>query len=487
MFFGKSSGASGQQLVKLVGWSVLSACAFNLNAGAQTTAAPATAGFETYQKPFAASSLWNSRPLNPVLGTYEIPKSSYYPSVQGGAWSTGIFLAKTTDGPMTVTGLNGASGVNDPDTTVAHPVTLPRWPASTLPATGSDGHADIYDPVTGIIHSFWQLKNVNGKWQAALYAWSPTKGTGWGDPAHFYHGARATGVPAAAGLIRAHEINDGLPTFKHALAMSLTYNALSATTPYIYPATSADRDAAATNTGQIPQGALLMLPASYDTSKISNVQLRKVAETLKTYGAYVVDRNVGTPFAIYVENGAPYNLHGATWNNAVAAELDRIRANLRQVVSAPNWVDGNGKAVAATAPASVNALSMRGPWTRSYGTTTPEFDSWSQSLVFPAAASQTAVSNGNSTGLSKITWGKPVVGSTQKFSVIATGGARLKIAVYSGGTLKFQSGNLGNGESARFVWPTGAWIILTAYSGVNQVSTVRAEMAAVPAEVALKK
>lgn len=478
MFFGKSTGASGQHLVKLVGWSMLGACAFGFTASAQTTSAPA-ATFESYQKPFAASSLWNSRPVNPVLGSYQIPTSSYSPSVQGGAWSTGLFLAKTTDGPMTVTGLNGAPGVNNPDTTVAAPVTLPRWPASTLPATGSDGHADIYDPVTGIIHSFWQLKNVNGKWQAALYAWSPAKGTGWGDPAHFYHGARATGVPAAAGIIRAHEINDGQPTYKHALAMSLTYNALSATTPYIYPATSADSDAAKTNTGQIPEGALLMLPASYDTSKISNLALRKVADTLKTYGAYVVDRNIGTPFAIYVENGAPFNLHAPTgWNNAVAAELDRIRANLRQVVSAPNWIDGNGKAVSGVVPASVNALSMRGPWTRSSGTTTPAFDSWAQALVFPASPTATVVSNANSSGLSKVTWGKPVVGSTQKFTVIATGGARLKIQVYSGGTLKFQSASLGNGESARFVWPEGAWIILTATGGVNVASTVRAEMAA---------
>jgi hypothetical protein len=491
MFFGKSTGASSQHIAKLVGWSMLGTCALAFNAGAQTTTAPASTGFESYQKPFAATSLWNSRPINPVLGTYQIPTSSYYPAVQGGTWSTGLFLAKATDTPMTVYGLNGTSGVNNPDTTVAAPVTLPRWPKDTLPATGSDGHADIYDPVTGIIHSFWQLKQVNGKWVAALYAWSPSKGTGWGDPAHYYHGARATGVPAAAGLIRAHEINDGAPTYKHALAMSLTYNALSATNPYIYPATSSDGDATKTNTGQIPQGALMMLPASYDTSKISNLALRKVADTLKTYGAYVVDRNTGTPFAIYVENGAPYNLHGSGWNNAVAAELDRIRANLRQVVSAPNWIDGNGKTISGTVPASVNSLSMRGPWTRSAGTSTPYFDSWAQALVFPSSATATVVTNGNSTGLSKITWGKPAVGSTQRFSVIATGGARLKLVVYSGSSIKFQTGNLGNGESARFVWPSGAWIVLTATGGVNTASTVRADLAAVPdaatTTVAVKK
>ena len=157
MFFGKSTGASSQHLAKLVGWSMLGASALAFNAGAQTTSS-AAAAFETYQKPFSAWSPWNSRPVNPVLDTYEIPKSSYFPSIERGTWSTGLFLAKSTDKPVTVTGRNGAPGPNNPDTLMNGAVTLPRWPADTLPATGADGHADIYDPVTGIIHSFWHSK-----------------------------------------------------------------------------------------------------------------------------------------------------------------------------------------------------------------------------------------------------------------------------------------------------------------------------------------
>ena len=56
------------------------------------------------------------------------------------------------------------------------------------------------------------------------------------------------------------------------------------------------------NSGQTPEGALLMLPQSFDIDKTRNATLKKVAKTLKTYGAYVVDRNHGTPFAIYFEN-----------------------------------------------------------------------------------------------------------------------------------------------------------------------------------------
>jgi hypothetical protein len=465
---------NARHLLKVIAFAALAACAVSANAQTSLTnvAAPK---FGTHAQPFAADSLWNSRPINPVLGTYEIPKSSYYPAITSGSLSTGLYLAKATDSPMTVTGFANTTGVNDPDSQTTRTVTLPRWPADAVPATGGDGHMDIYDPVTNIIHSFWQLKKVNGKWNATLYAWSPADGTGWGDPAHFYRGARAVGVGASAGLIRAGEVNDGLPHFRHALTMSLTYNGLSANPTYIYPATSADSNAAQSNTGKIPEGALLMLPADYDTSKIANADLRKVAETLKIFGAYVSDRNTGTPFAIYVESGVKYDLHNGGWNNAVAAELDRIRANLRQVVSAERWVDGNGKATSFQKPIT-NALSMRGPWTRSSGTTTPTYNTWTQALEFPASATASVAINGNSTGLTKISWGKPVVGQTQKFTVSATGGAKLRIMLYGGGTIVHDSGSLSDKGSTRFVWPTGAWFVLYATSGVNTASSVRAEL-----------
>jgi len=47
MYFGKSTGASGQHLAKLVGWSMLGTCALAFTATAQTTTAPASAGFES--------------------------------------------------------------------------------------------------------------------------------------------------------------------------------------------------------------------------------------------------------------------------------------------------------------------------------------------------------------------------------------------------------------------------------------------------------
>ncbi len=431
----------------------------------------------TYQKPFAPTSPWNTRPVNPSFGNFVIPKSTYAPGVAGGQWSTGVFLAKQGDPSVTVNGLPNTPGVWDPDAGINRVVTIPRWPADVQAATASDGHADIVDPVTGILHSFWQLRNVGGKWMAAQYAWSPIAGRGWGDPAHFFQGSRAAGVPTSGGLIRKHEVNDGDTMYRHALAMSLTFTGLASNPTYIFPATSADTSAATANTGGIPEGALMMLPPGYDTQKISSPALRKVAETLKTYGAYVVDRNGGTPFFIYVENGAKYDLHNGGWNTAVADDLDRMRAALRQVVSTQGWLDGNGQPF--TPPMKFNLLSMRGPWQLQAGSLLGNFDTWQQAVVFPASATRVTQVNYTSRGLHPVVWALPQVGKTYRLSAITTGGAKLRLQVRdkSGLPLHFDSGELANGETKTFAWPApNSVITLYAISGVNTPSSVRGEL-----------
>ena len=67
--------------------------------------------FGTYLKPFAADSLWNSFPLNPSFGSYQIPKVStgWFPSIKEGAYSLQCFLAEPTDPPMQVFGTDGVT------------------------------------------------------------------------------------------------------------------------------------------------------------------------------------------------------------------------------------------------------------------------------------------------------------------------------------------------------------------------------------------
>ncbi len=449
------------------------------SAGCVLTAIAAPWG--SYARPFSAQSPWNARPIDPVLDSFQIPPSSYVPAVASGAYSTGTFRATAADAPAQILPLPGRKGIWDPDAGQMHPsIEIPHWPAGVLPATGSDGHADVVDEASGIVHSFFKLKLIEGRWHAGQYAWTRLDGRGWGEPGHYFQGARAAAVPSMGGIIRSHEIDDGDVAYRHALAMSLTFNALSPNPTYVFPATSADSDAARTNTGRIPEGALLMLPRDYDTGRIANPKLRKIAETLKLYGGYVVDRNVGTPFVIYVENGSRFNLHGGSWDNPTANELNRMRAALRQVVGVSGWLDGDGQPMVMER--RLNLMSMRGVWTPVRGTGLGVYDTWQQAVVFAQGMGGVEQRNVSAAMLQPVRWAVPRAGEAYRLTARTSGGGRLRLRLFAAGasTAVFDSGELQNGASRVFDWPGGqVRHEVTAYSGQGaQASSVGGSLVA---------
>ena len=347
---------------------------------------------------------------------------------------------------------------------------IPRWPDDVAAASQADGHADIVDPVEGVVHSFWQLKKVDGRWTATQYAWSALDGRGWGDPAHYQQGARAAGVPTSGGLIRKHEIDDGERLYHHALAVSLTFDALSAAPIYAFPATSADHDAASVNKGPIPEGTLLMLPPSFDAQKLITPSLRKVAETLKVHGAWVVDRNTGTPFNIYVELGSGFNLHKGGWSNTAVSDLEAMRVALRPVIATKGWIDGNGKAF--TPDRNLNLLSMRGPWQVQGSGAAGRFETRRQAVVFPATSTAVVQANDSGHGLYPALWALPAAGKNYRVTATTTGGGKLRIVVRADGRTAFDSGALANGEAKTFAWPANGAVTVFATSGVGQGSSV---------------
>lgn len=424
-----------------------------------------------YEQPFSANSLWNSRPVNPKFSTYQIPKSVYSPAVQEGNFSTGFFLAKSSDRPMIVRGHADSKGLWDVDAeSFRSDVTIPHWPADVIPAAGGDGHADIVDPITGVIYSFYQLRNVGGQWTATQFAWTALNGRGWGDPAHYFQGSRATGVPAGAGIIRKHELNDGDVMYSHALAMSLTYNALSNSPEFIFPATAADHNASTTNSGEIPEGALLMLPDTFNIALLKTPVLKKIAMTLKTYGAYVVDRNYGTPYLIYVENGSGYK---GTWNSLTAADLELIRQALRQVTSTSGWIDANDKSFVPQQ--NLNMLSMRGAWQIKSGGELGVFDTFQQAVVFGSTTAPVTQINTSGRGVSHTSWAMPQKGKYYMLRAITTGGAKLRLQIFDKqlNQFTFDSKELINGQSITFLWPSENYQpAVTVISGVGSSSTV---------------
>ena len=432
---------------------------------------------EAYLQPFAKDSLWNSKPQNPVFSDFIIPTSDYFPSIHNGQYSTGCFLATESDPPMKVKGTKGQIGVFDADAETKDPeITLPHWPADLTAASGGDGHADIFDIPNGIIHSFWQLKKVDGEWRATHHGWMPMQGTGWADAAHYHQGARATGIPACAGIIRKHEIENGQPYYLHALAISLTHNSLSANPPYVFPATISDRFVDK-NIGPISEGSLLMLPPGFDVNTIKTPEIKKIAKTLQIYGAYVVDENYGTPYVIYVERGGNLDVHKGLWNNTAAEELHYLRKNLRKVVQTSGYKDADGNLFKPNQ--NVNVLSLRGPWSLESGPALGKYDTYKQAIIFADGSRKTTQSNESGRSMHTVLWARPKKGAQYKLTVKATGGAQLNFKVLDASTRKlaYETGMLSDGQSVSFAWPIDAFIPkIVVVSGSIPNSSVSATM-----------
>ena len=434
--------------------------------------------FGSYQKLFSANSLWNSYPVNPVFGTFQIPATTWNPVVAKGAYSSGIFEAKATDAPMVIYPHDNKISVRDPDAETSLPsITIPHWPADTLGATGSDGHADIVDASTGKIYSIYQLKKsaTTGKWTASMVAWTPLNGSGWGDPAHYYQGARAAAVPTSGGMIRIAEVDDGKDLYEHALAMSLDYTGLApAPNHYIFPATSGDTtNPNKANTGLIPEGARMMLPPGFDLSTITDARLLKVARTLMKYGAYVVDRNDNTPFVIYVENGA-------SWASSPASQLNLVRQALRQVVSQSGFINGSG-AMRRPEPL-VNLMSLRGNWMITQGSGTPAvFDTYTQSVVWSGTTTLMRHANYANGAFGRVKGTAPSAPKRYRLSVTATGGAKLSMTLRVNNVVQLTTPLLGNGQSVDVLWPAGATYYMNAEKPAGGPASLKASFIELPA------
>lgn len=440
----------------------------------------------SFEYPFNENSLFNSRPRNPVLGNFMIPptcnprgsEQRTIGVVTEGSLSSGIFKAVAGDPPVTVYKAAGTYGVSDLDLAdYRSQITIPRWPANAVPASGDDGHCDVIDVVDNIIHSLWGAKkDANGRWTAKAYAWCPLKGSGMPDPAHYYQGARAAGVPTCAGMIRKHETLAKDDIFYHALVCSLDCSGLAADPAYIAPAMSSDVKPMA-NTGQIPEGALLMLPPGYDLNRLNNwPNLRKVARTLKEFGMYVMDRNDMVPFAIYVEAGSNWPMAANMNDPDYIKEMDFIRTQLRQVVSSDGHWAGTGQV--RVPPVFDNILSMRGDWATGNGFMTPAtevYDSYNQRVSLPATTAEQSWKTSTQNAF-KVKEYRPVVGEYYKISLSGEGNATYRFTLESNAGVTFDSWYKPIGSEIYIKWPASSWYVTMIRKQAGPAGWIKAKM-----------
>jgi len=231
-----------------------------------------------------------------------------------GWWSHPIFIATA----------------NDPKTTIyLHPRFLPdpekpfitmRVPADAQPDPKSDAHLHIIDETHSfVVEMIGAVKDRNGKITAT---WGAVKNNlrdaGVYDAP--YHGTRAYGGSAIAGLIRRGELTGGI---QHALAAAIDPKAHNKNgpggKPYVWPASSADGDAdtAYGTTGNLYMGTLVAIPPSVDLTKLDlHGPDLVIARALQDYGAYISDSG-GCNFQLFAEPKAE-------------AEVAKIKAE-------PNW------------------------------------------------------------------------------------------------------------------------------------------------------
>lgn len=482
--------------IRLEVFAILLALGLLVGCGVGGGDAPPTG---TFERPFAADSLINSEPIEPTLGTYAIPDTptGYRSTIIQEDYGVSIYEAKPEHGPMTIMPQDEAQGINNPNGFNFLPsVTVPHFPVDVLPPSGTDGSVAIVDVESGVIYNFWQLtKDDAGTWRTTQVATGDLQGTGFGDPAHFVRGAPASGAENIAGLIRKSEHEDkDAPMYPHALHSTLDASALlngkslggdQWTVAYIWPATSGD-GYGPSNTGQIPEGARLMLPSDYPVDQLKSAELRKLARTLQTYGTYVLDRNEGTPITFsastdftYELGDTPYHQEGRTPQQdydafiatGVPDQLEDIRRSLRMMTGNEGYRTADREVIQPKPGFDVNLLSLRGDWQKQGGEgPVGVFNALNQRLEFTGGnVIQTQTLN---TDWQMVEWAELKPNEPVRLTVTAEGGASL------GMNVKCNSGGQGAGADTNalsaqnpsfdFVWPQCddfVIVSLTAQSG----------------------
>jgi hypothetical protein len=167
-----------------------------------------------------------------------------------------------------------------------------KIPPATAPYPQYDGWLTVIDAAAGYGYDLWRARRAaNGAATMSylyLRRWS-LAGSGYLPPTS--PSARGSGLPLFAGIITPEDIAAG--TIRHALAISVPG---PAAINFVQPASLTDGNG---STASLPEGARLRLKASVSLASvlqaIPGATNRRASEiiynTLRTYGAIVVDRS----------------------------------------------------------------------------------------------------------------------------------------------------------------------------------------------------
>jgi len=305
----------------LFGAALITACAQTGGIPAATLAVPAepAAGW----RPFSADSPWNTKipadakvdPKSDVLVADLGAAGSFYVNMP--EWSVLVKYIDSSKAPkLPVRALyEGRYGPG------FEPRKLIPVPADTLPEGSTSAqryYVTLVDPARNLAWDTRQLGRTDeGEWFAGFGAVVDLSGTGVAMPwmkaerADLSGGARPSGAPLMAGLIRVDDVKAG--RIDHALAFAYP---LAQTGKFLPPASMAldAPDKASERPIGLPMGTRIQLNPDYD---IDNTLLtpgaKVIAKALQEYGAILVDTAGST--VLYAESG-PEQL--AKWDGVLA-------------------------------------------------------------------------------------------------------------------------------------------------------------------------
>ncbi|MBN1867490.1 hypothetical protein JW916_09385 [Candidatus Sumerlaeota bacterium] len=232
-------------------------------------------------------------------------------------WTIPLFVIKAEDCPnvqvqTTSDALN--PGVDPDGDGVAVDIPIP---SGVWPDPAEDGHMLLVDPVLRKSWDFSCAKRLSSKrWQASRLDIWDLDGPGYRNAFEgdywWTYGARGSGMPLVAGLVRPEEIQAGV--IRHALVFASPINRKSATiggpTELFCPPASRT-DGQGIGHEFIPEGARLQLDPDLDLESLGLSQPAKVvARALQEYGMYNGDNS--ETFKLYFQNLGP---DGEEWRS----------------------------------------------------------------------------------------------------------------------------------------------------------------------------